>query len=686
MRLLPIAVIAIALAAAPLGCSGGGGAGRGATGPAAAPAGGPPAAIPGTSVRMDYTPGGDFYKAPFPDESRRLATGAIDLDRFPNRTTNLFVQAVAAIAAAGGGGFGCTSGIFFALDGPVGPLPALDATVARGAPVFLISVDPAAPDFLRRYPVTVDFQLDGGAYGAPNLLSLLPLQGVPLREETLYAAVVLRSLGDAGGAPLGVPVEMALLAAGVPPPGMAVPAFLAHEAALAALRQDGTDPRSIAGIAVFRTGRPTEELERFRRFVLARPLPQPTAPLSLVATYPDYCVLKSTIRMPIFQGGAPPFLLGGGGWMTDASGTPLPQGTEEANLFVTIPRRSMPAAGFPAVVFIRTGAGQSECPLVDRVPYPAGAPGTGPALELARAGFAGVEVDGPHGGLRNVTRQDEQLLMFNFANPLAMRDNIRQSALELIALADVLPGLAIDPAQCPGASVPGGGPVRLDGGRVALFGHSMGATIAPLVLAGAPRYRAAILSGAGASWIENVLWKEKPLPILPTAELILGYAPQGRALHRHDPALSLLQWGGEPADPQVYARYVTREPRLGAPRHVLMFQGIVDHYILPPIANAMSLALGLDQGGAALDATLPAFPWFAPLGPLAPLGGVGAVALPCAGNRTGPAGAPYTAVLVQHPEDGIQDGHEVVFQRPEPKQEYRTFLETFAAGAVPLVP
>lgn len=694
-RAVRVLICVLALAAlAGGGCgSGGSGGGSGGRGGGAAPPGGPPVAIAGTSVRMDYAAAaaGDFYAAPFPDESRRLPTGTIDLAAFPNRGTNIFVDLLASIVARNATGFGLTSGVFFALTGPVSPsaLPSLHSSVWPSSPIFLASVDAAAPDYLVRYPVTVEFHTDGGPFGAPNLLSLVPLQGVPLREGTLYAAVILRRTGDAGGMPLGVPLSMAELVAGMRPAGMSAAAFAEHVCALDALRRDGIDPRDVAGLAVFRTDRPTDGLERFRSYVVARPPPQPVAPPALVATYADYSVLRTTIRMPVFQSGTPPYLAAGGGWAVDASGAPVLQRLEEANLFITVPRRAMPAAGFPAVVFIRTGLGGGEKPLVDRVTYPNGAPGEGPAAELARAGFAAVQVDGPHGGRRNVSGLDEQLLIFNIANPLALRDNIRQSALELILLAETLPSLRIDPAQCPGTATPGGGPVALDPSTVALFGHSMGATIAPLVLAGAPRYRAAILSGAGASWIENVMYKERPVAIRPIAELILGYPALGRGLHRYDPILSLLQWGGEPADPQAYARLATREPRLGDPRHVLMLQGITDHYILPPIANAMSLALGLDLGGLALDATLPAGPPFAPpFLDVAPLAGAAAVplGLPIAGNRAGPGGARYTAVLVQHPEDGIQDGHEVVFQRDGPKRQYREFLESLARGGPPAVP
>ncbi|MBI5477668.1 MAG: hypothetical protein HY906_02365, partial [Deltaproteobacteria bacterium] len=121
-----------------------------------------------------------------------------------------------------------------------------------------------------------------------------------------------------------------------------------------------------------------------------------------------------------------------------------------------------------------------------------------------------------------------------------------------------------------------------------------------------------------------------------------------------------------------------------APRHVLMLQGIVDHYIMPPIADALSLALGLDLAGAAVDATVAEVADLAPLGPLLPLVGRGPIGLPASANVVVPAGT-ATAVVVQHPEDGIEDGHEVVFQTEAPMHQYRCFLATFAAGT-PVVP
>ncbi len=114
-------------------------------------------------------------------------------------------------------------------------------------------------------------------------------------------------------------------------------------------------------------------------------------------------------------------------------------------------------------------------------------------------------------------------------------------------------------------------------------------------------------------------------------------------------------------------------------------QGIVDNYILPNIANASSLSLGLDLGGAPLDTDSVRLPMQTPVLTVLPLIGRGAIALPAAGNLT-VGGKKVTAVVVQHPEDGIQDGHEVVFQTEPPKHQYRCFLASFAAGKTPVVP
>ncbi len=648
-----------------------------------------PVATPGVQVMMDFTRGGGFYAAPFPSEDLRTADGHVALPGFPNPANVGIVQQSLALVQADADGFAATAGVFFQLTAApdVTRLPDLHGSLGAGSTVFLVGVDTEAPDQGQRYPVGVRYEDDGGPSGAPHMLVVLPQQGVPLRPNTLYAAVVLKALHDTTGAPLGRSATMAALAAGVQPPGLTASAWDGYRRAVSSLGHSGVAVGDIAGLAVFRTESPTTRLGTLLADALARPLPTVTAPLQRTDVFDGYCVYHSTLRMPVYQGGTPPYDTAGGAWVLDAMGHGVLQREEEANLVVTLPRAAMPASGFPTTVLIRTGAG-GDRPLVDRGVQvvhngPPLVAGTGPALYFARAGFAGVSVDGPLGGLRNTTHGDEQFLTFNVGNPAALRDNVRQSALELAILAHALDGITVDASDCPGLTA--SGPVRFDTHRLALMGHSMGSTIAPLVLGVEPRYGAAVLSGAGGSWIENVVYKLSPVAVRPVMEHLLHYSGIGRTLDEFDPALSLLQWAGEPADPPVYARAIIREPTGGHARHVLMVQGIVDTYILPSIANSTSLSLGLDLAGQELDGADPRLAMFAPLGGLLDLSGRHVIALPASGNVT-VGGQASTDIVVQAPQDMVEDGHEVVFQTEGPKHQYQCFLQGFAAGVVPRVP
>lgn len=635
----------------------------------------------GTRVLADYTRAGGFFRAPFPDASLLSADGRPELAGFPNPTSSVFVDKLVTLLERDARGFATTAGLFFALDGALDEAVEADygASLLDGAPVFLVDVGDGSPTRGERVPVRVRFSVDGGPFGAENLLALIPLQGIPLRPGTRYAAAVTRQVLDASGRKLAVPRSLAQMRAGRVPDGMSPSAFDEHREALEALESLGLPASSLAGLSVFTTDEPVRDLEAVVKAMLAAPLPT-VGGLVPKEVFADYCVFEGALELPVFQAGAPPFKEQGGEWKLLPDGSPELQTKEKARIVLTLPRTKMPAAGFPVVVMSRTGGG-GDRPLVDRGVHPTpgagAAPGSGPALEFARAGFAGVSVDGPHGGLRNVTGGDEQFLMFNVTNPAALRDNVRQSAAELALLAHVLEPLTLDASSCPGLDS-SGAPAKLDLALLGLMGHSMGATIAPLTLAVEPRYRAAILSGAGGSMIENVLEKQKPVPVKGFAELLLGVAGK-HSLSEADPALSLFQWAAEPADPPVYALRVVDE-RQNTPRHLLMFQGIVDHYIMPSIANAASLSLGLDLAGTALDETTAELAAAPHLGDLLQHSGHAKIGLPAQSN----AGA-ATAVVVQHAEDGIEDGHEVMFQTEGPKHQYRCFLASLSSGS-PVVP
>ncbi|TNE43234.1 MAG: hypothetical protein EP343_34055 [Deltaproteobacteria bacterium] len=652
-----------------------------------------PQAIEGTQVSMSFARKG-FFDAPFPSEDLRGDNNHIHLSGFPNPNNVGFVQSLVDIIQNDSRGFGVSSAIFLKMSGPLDAtlLPKWKATIEPSSPVFLVSVDKGQPDYLQKYPIKPKFEDDGGKFGTLNQLTLLPLQGVPLRPQTLYAAVVLRSLKDKDGKELGISLPMAQLAANVRPSDLSEAAYAQYKVALEALDEAGVKRTDIAGLTVFRTDDPTQGLRRAVEQTQTSVSLKWEKDWTQTEDFPDFCVFENTVKMPVFQTGKPPFQDDQGGvWKWEgqgASASLVQQGTEVSRVLVTVPKTKMPEGGFPVVNFVRTGGG-GDRPLVERgfrstKGGPAQDKGSGPARNFAKAGYAGISADGPHGGLRNITKGDEQFLIFNITNPGAMRDNIRQSALELAWLPKLLPSISIDVKGCSGVTAPND-TVKFSTESMVLMGHSMGATISPLVLANAPAYRASILSGAGGSWIENIVYKKSPVATRPLAEAILLYTGTPRTLHTHDPVLSLLQWGGEAADPPVYARTIVNEPSESKPRHVLMLQGIVDTYILPSIANSLSLALGLDLAGESLDAKDSSLDIFQPLKDILPSLGRKVLSFPVSGNRK-VKDSSVTAVVVQHKQGSIEDGHEVVFQTEGPKHQYRCFLESLRAGKVPQVP
>lgn len=611
-------------------------------------------------VRLDFRRSTSFWDAPFPSASLVDDAGRVQLGAFPNPgRIGLVDQGVALLE--GTTGFGLASGVFFRLDVALDP---------RSLPAVLDSLDPGRASVLlldlearRAHPAAVHYAPDGGPFATTQWLAVLPANGVPLLPARRYAVLVTTRVRDTSGAPLPPSPVVEALAEGAAVDGLSEPARAAHQAALDVARALGLGPELLAGLTTFTTHDPTAGLAAQVALARARPAPELSA-LTLSSTHADFCVFEGTTTLPDYQGGEPPYAEVGGQWSSEARAVP-------SRVVLTVPRGAV-GAPLPLVVFVRTGGG-GDRPLVDRGVRDATGrvilPASGPARELAQAGVAGLSVDGPHGGPRNPSGADEQFLMFNFLNPGALRDNVRQSALELALLPALIAGLEVDTSGC----VPGGGRLRFDPARLGLMGHSMGATIAPLAAWAAPEYRALVLSGAGASWLENLLHKQKPLPVRPLAEALLGYTERGVTLAAHDPVLSLVQWAIEPADPLVYA------PALRAP-HVLMLQGIVDHYIMPPIAEALSTALALEQGGPSLDVATPELASFPGLAEARRLSGAGAPPYPIVAAAGG-----ATRVVVQHAADGVEDGHEVMFQLEGAKAQYRCFWRTFGAGATPVV-
>jgi hypothetical protein len=620
----------------------------------------------GPHVLMDPSRPATFFDAPFPDDGLRVGE-RVDVAALPNPGATPSVETIRALLADNTG-FALSGGVFFQVSAPIDPaqLPTIEGSIGAASTALVIALDSGT-----RVPLEATFAEEGTQYGAPNLIALLPVQGIPLRPQTRYAAIVTTDLRTTDGEALerATTSELARWADEVD--------------TVAAL---GVDRDRIAGFTVFTTGDPAAQMGAARAAVLARPLPVIDAPLARTDLFDDFCVYQTTIGMPDYQSGTPPFDTMGGTWQLDASGAPIQQRTQTSTLVVTVPRSAPPSSGYPLVVFVRAGGG-GDRPLVDRGQHAAGGAnieaGEGPARYISRAGFAALQVEGPLGGSRNVSQGDEQFLLFNVSNIAAMRDNIRESALELDVIANVAASLRFDASDCPPAGTSNAGPadVGFDDDRFAIMGHSNGAWISPIAAAFEPKFGALVLSGAGGSWIANIMHKKKPVaPYAVIATLLRVFE-----LRSDDPVMTFIQWALEPADPQVYASRIVHDAPAD-PRHVLIAQGVVDNYILPRIANATNLSLGLDLAGPELDAANdPRLVDQLALGPLLPLVERSVIALPAFGNVS-IAGRSATAVVVQRPEDGIEDGHEVFFQTDAPKHAYQCFLASWRTTGMPVVP
>lgn len=619
-----------------------------------------------------------FYDGPFPSDD---LFGWRDLDPkphppIPNPDANSTVAQATAVIAASSHGFSQTGAIYLRAGDVIDAktLPTVAQSTQDSASVFLFALNGPTPDFAK-HPIEVAFLPDGGPYGDKNLLAILPVQGIPLKPHQTYAAVVTHRVKYASGlTPAVAPFIQhlqELRAAGQSEQPNAYSVWNAAPDILLAA--------DVVAFSIFTTDDRAADMELFRADALAHhPVVPPPAVPTLTDTFDSYCVFQSTIQVPEYQHGTPPYYTDGGDWQRK-DGLPSFDHLETARIWFTVPRSASPSGGFPTVFFIGTGAG-GERGLVDRGVSKGNGfdgpivPGSGPAMEFARVGWAGIQIDGTLEGIRNTTGGNEDFLLFNVSNIAALRDNIRQSALEIALLPDALKTYSFDASACPGAPKI----FTMDSNKFALMGHSMGSSIAPLALSVQPLFKTAILSGAGGSFIHNIMDKQMPLPVKGVAEGLLGYAARGRELTKFDPALTLFQWAAEPADSPPYGYKI----RTGDPHNILMLQGIVDHYILPSIAEATSLSLGLDFAGTPLDAQNAELNALGQphIADLLPLTGHQILPLPASANVAG-----HTAILVQNPGDTVEDGHEVNFQTARPKSQYRCFLADVAAGKVPTV-
>ena len=553
------------------------------------------AATPASAVQQVFDPeGASFYDVPFPMELRRDGDGTVSLAGFPFPPGNALVQSY-RVALERTRGFGLASGVFLKFDGAIDPatLPADPAaSAAPGASVFLIDVDPRSKARGTRTPLWIEFRDAGDAWRDDHLLAVVPVPGLPLEPDTLYALVVTDDLHGADAAPVTASPFLEQMRAGA--------ATTAFEAAALPLfaklwkqleREEGLSREHVVGATVFRTGEPTAAMQSVERFVRAKARPEPTnLALDAARSTGAHWTFTGTFLAPQFQSGTPPFSAAGSGiYQFDGKGRPLVQRHDVLSFVLTVPKERdngtlpMPKKGWPIAPYMH-GTGGSRNSFVN----------DGTAGRLAAQGIACLGIDQPLHGLRPGATADGT----NFYNPLnpdALRDNPLQAATDSLVVHELVRRLTLDPDLLASA-VAGAGftttskTIRFDKKRVMYIGHSQGATTGPLFLGVAHGVLGGVISAGGGHLLVNILSREQEfyagLKLRDLVEILLG-----GPVDLFHPALHLLQMGSEVSDPAVFSPLFAKR-RKGAPLSVLFTHGTADGYVPTPMVTAMVVGAG----------------------------------------------------------------------------------------------
>jgi len=370
------------------------------------------------------------------------------------------------------------------------------------------------------------------------------------------------------------------------------------------------------------------------------------------AGYDEY---EALLTLPVFQQGDAPYSTPADGGEIDVKKPRM----EDVCMSITVPEGAAPAAGWPAVVFAHGTGGSYR----DHVRAEVAGVLAGATPKFAVIGIDQVE----HGPRRGKSMESPNNLFFNFLNPAAARGNPLQGAADQLSVARFAKALNIDAKTSTGAAI------KLDPAKLFFFGHSQGSTEGSLMLPFGDDYKAAVLSGNGASLRDALRTKTKPEDIAAALPLVFQDPAMtdknlGPGVTQYHPVLSLLQQWIDPADPLNFASSVG-SPLMGhKAKHLFQTFGLDDSYSPPITMATYAVAAGLTQVKADKSAAMP-FLTEQGIDKTVPVG------------YAAKAGS-FTLGLRQYGAPKGSDGHFVVFDTPAANDDMVLFL-TGATAATP---
>lgn len=618
-----------------------------------------------------------FFDHPFPSDARLDEDGRPRYAGYPNpRHIALLRNYIDAVGPLLEGFSPAASGYLRFTDAidesslPESPPLSLLPT----ASVQLIDVDPSSPERGERKLISLRYQEEEGVYWPSNTLSFLPSLGFPLRPRTTYALVVTDALRGRDGAPVARAKELDAVLGFTEGGGSAEAIRELWEPAVGEIEKAGVARERIVHLSVFTTSDPMSELVKIRDHIHASyPAPHfdDTKWRALRETETHTVYEGEFGNVPDYQHGNIPFSkIEDGGGFEFRGGEPQVAREFPLRFVLSVPNASrcpMPEDGYPIVLHAHGTGGDYQSH------YRSGVFDDLSAKCLASMGidqiFHGNRPGAPPPGPNKT--QSEQLLFFNFQNPIAARTNGRQAAIDEIQRARLF---TESRAEIP-ASVTGREPIRFDPERVIFYGHSQGGLNGPLFLAIDDGALGGVLSGSGSMISVSLLEKTEPVNIAKLVKAVfLGLmGDEELEVDYFHPAISLAQSIVDAADPIHYARLLVSEPREGfPPKSIYQTEGVNpdgtgDLYTPPTCIRAQAIATGLPLQEPAI------FPFVEH-----EWAGLQALSVPAGGVSGNLAGGQASGTLAQwQPPEG-RDGHFVVFDVPAAREQAAQFIRNLA--------
>ncbi len=581
---------------------------------------------PGTTFTMRVTDDAPAYgDAPFPSDAVKQAAtlGSIaGLDRFASLKVDLIDAQIGALD-----GFGVRPLIELFVDGELASVPASSSVIDDV--VGLVDVDPASSEHGR--VIAMDWRYDAER----AVLAGSPHAGSVLREGTRYAAFATTALRDASGAEIDRSPALDQLAR-----------HPRWQTTAEALTELDASAGEIAALATFTTQHASAPLIAARTAIASLPPPE--------LTFPDPAVIfTSAAQLDSILGQATRATDGPRAglerWGNDNAtgiahdhvgtiatgeitvarfrrddiktdlpddetfdvidGIPQLQAIEAIPITFILPSTPAPAEGYPVIVYGHgLGASRDQLlsfaePLTSRGYALVGIDMVGhgsrfdPADRIANMSSQIEDFTGQAGkrdGFGDTTGPTTQFGFFEgFLNVSAVRDSIRQSALDISRVVQLVRRPDLDLSALGGA--------KLDARRVVYMGESFGTVVGTLLAAIEPDIDLYVLDVPGGGILDLILPASPEISqlALPLVEVIYG---TDRPLDRWHPLIALMQAAIDGGDPLTYAPHILRDrftiagTPLG-PRHVIAIEVVGDQVL----CNAGTDALALELGLAALE-------------------------------------------------------------------------------------